>query len=111
MCNYQRHFVQHFGRIAEPLHRLTRAGATWSWGSEQQQAFERLKQALMTAPILAHPDTSLPFILETDASKGTGEQRSTIGAALLQEQGGRKRVIAYGAMFCRRRKQGAIGAR
>ena len=58
ICNYQRHFIREFAKIAEPLHQLTRAGTQWSWGPAQQQAFEELKKRLVTAPILAHPDDS-----------------------------------------------------
>ncbi len=61
----------------------------WHWGDSEQKAFDTLKEKLQTAPVLAHPDFSQPFILETDASnKG-------LGAVLLQEQEGVKRVIAY----------------
>jgi len=49
------------------------------WGSEQQQAFERLKQIISTVPVLVHPDFNRPFILYTDASK------EGLGAILAQE--------------------------
>ena len=38
------------------------------WGIDQQQAFDALKQALTTAPILAYPDFTIPFKLHMDAS-------------------------------------------
>ena len=38
------------------------------WGKEQQQAFNKLKLALTTAPILAYPDYNCPFIIHTHAS-------------------------------------------
>jgi hypothetical protein len=97
MCNYQRHFIYKFAEIAEPLHQLTRTGTAWVWGAPQQRAFETLKQKMVEAPILAHPDDSKPYFLETDASEGAGKQRSTIGAALCQEHDGKKRVVAYGS--------------
>ena len=46
-----------------------------------QAAFEKLKELLITPPILAFPNFELPFILETDAS-GMG-----LGAVLSQQQG------------------------
>jgi len=49
------------------------------WGSEQQQAFERLKQVISTVPVLTHPDFNRPFILYTDALK------EGLGAILAQE--------------------------
>ena len=41
---------------------------TIPWGSEQQEAFNALQQACMSAPILGYPNPEKPFILHTDAS-------------------------------------------
>ena len=40
-----------------------------SWGPLQQQAFDSMKEKHCTAPVLAYPKFSLPFILTTDSSK------------------------------------------
>ncbi|KIN99403.1 hypothetical protein M404DRAFT_30463 [Pisolithus tinctorius Marx 270] len=54
--------------IARPLNDLTRKDQLWTWGSREQQAFDALKLAFTTAPVLAFPDQDREFCLETDAS-------------------------------------------
>ncbi|KAA0032050.1 uncharacterized protein E6C27_scaffold223G00070 [Cucumis melo var. makuwa] len=43
-------------------------GLTVYYRSEVEEAFEKLKKAMVTLPVLALPDFSLPFVIETDAS-------------------------------------------
>ena len=63
---------------------------TIPWGSEQQEAFNALQQACMSAPILGYPNPEKPFILHTDASL------DGLGAVLYQkDESGQVRVIAY----------------
>ena len=60
------------------------------WMMKYQDAFDALKEALSTAPVLGYPDFSREFILETDASlNGLG--------TILSQQGkdGQICVIAY----------------
>ena len=55
---------------------------TFEWMTEHQEAFDALKEALCTAPVLGYPNFSREFILETDASlKG-------LGTVLSQQQKG-----------------------
>ena len=61
----------------------------WNWTQEHQIAFEILIDKLMSPPILAYPDFSLPFILHTDASY------QGLGAILYQKQDEKERVIGY----------------
>lgn len=82
-ANFSRGFVENFSSIARPLTEAT-AGKHSSkssrikWGENEQRAFDELKAALTSAPSLAVPDESRPFVLQTDASD------FGIGAALLQ---------------------------
>ncbi|XP_063592461.1 RAD50-interacting protein 1-like [Penaeus indicus] len=65
--------------VAAPLTRLTSQKVSFSWTSECQKAFERLKLLLSSDPVLAAPDFQRPFILQTDASD------IATGAVLLQD--------------------------
>ena len=71
-------FIPDESDIKVPLLKLTRKDEEWSWGKEQQKAFEKLKEALVTAPVLARHDFSKPFIIQTDASA------TAIGGVLIQ---------------------------
>ena len=76
-ASYYQQFISGFARIAGPLHDLVSDGAKRSkkkaadvsrlWGPKHQEAFESLKGALTTAPVLGYADYTKPFILETDA--------------------------------------------
>lgn len=89
LCAYYRRFIQGFATIAKPLHRLTEKGKRFSWDDESEQAFQRLKRALIEAPVLTYPERDGLFIIDSDASQ------FGIGAVLSQEQGGNERVISY----------------
>jgi hypothetical protein len=65
---YYQKFIHHFGIICQPLHALLRKGALFLWAEDHSTAFQTLKQALMLAPVLALPDFSTQFTIETDAS-------------------------------------------
>lgn len=67
-ANFYRRFIKDFAKLAKPLTDLTKKDQPWVWGSEQTNAFETLKKAFTTAPILRIPDDVNPFRLSTDAS-------------------------------------------
>ena len=79
LANYYRRFVQSYSKIATPLTNLLSAEREFVWTDSQWTAFKALKLALITAPVLVIPDTTLPFQIQTDSSD------YALGAALLQQ--------------------------
>lgn len=67
MAGYYRKFVKHFGIIARPLFNLLKKNVPFIWTEEANAAFELLKKSLMSTPVLAMPDFSKPFTIDTDA--------------------------------------------
>jgi len=66
--NFYHRFIKGFSKIAKPLTDLTKKGITWNWTNACQVAFDELKRAFTTGPILTHFDETRPTQLETDAS-------------------------------------------
>ena len=68
MLNYYRRFVRRFSNIANPLNALTKKNVPFDWTVACAEAFDKLKRALVSAPILAYPNFREPFLLFVDAS-------------------------------------------
>ncbi|QRW23527.1 Retrotransposable element Tf2 protein [Rhizoctonia solani] len=62
-------FVPNFSCLAHPLNNLTQKKQLWIWLEEQKAAFDAIKAEICKEPVLAHPDESKPYNLETDASE------------------------------------------
>ena len=95
-ANFYRKFISGYSQIAAPLSNLTRKQAKgsfvypWTPGSPEQRAFEALKRAFTTAPVLAHFDPNKKTWIETDAS-------NYVVAAVLSQEGadGVLRPVAF----------------
>ncbi|WVZ08755.1 hypothetical protein V8G54_022101 [Vigna mungo] len=77
LTGYYRRFVQGYGKIVKPLTQLLSKDG-FHWTEEAKTTFEELKKVIAHLPILAVPDYSKSFTLETYAS------RKGLGAILLQ---------------------------
>jgi len=82
-------FVPACAALAVPLDARTGKNRKFEWTSGCEDGFRKLKEALVSSPILAMPNDRDPFILDTDACE------VGIGAVLSQVQDGKERVIAY----------------
>ena len=68
LANYYRRFVKNFSKIALPLTNLLPDDVAWTWGDVQQAAFDALKQALTSEPLLVHAPSWTTLSSLTDAS-------------------------------------------
>jgi hypothetical protein len=91
-ANFYRRFIKDFSKIVKPLTDTTAkeySGKAWRWSDQCEEAFETLKKAFTSAPILKHYDPSLLTIMETDASD------FAIGGILSKQREGCLHPVAF----------------
>ncbi|CCO34987.1 Retrotransposable element Tf2 155 kDa protein type 3 [Rhizoctonia solani AG-1 IB] len=79
-ANFYCCFVHDFSCLARPLTSLTQKDQPWVWEAAQKESFQEIKIAISKEPVLAHPNESQPYTLETDASG------AAMGAVLSQRK-------------------------
>ncbi|RVW30894.1 Transposon Tf2-12 polyprotein [Vitis vinifera] len=79
LANYYRRFIKGYSKMVSPLTDLLKKDNQWDWSMQCQMAFESLKEAISTEPVLRLPDLDLPFEVQTDASD------RALGGVLVQE--------------------------
>ena len=90
MVNQLGKFSPNLAEKTRPLRELLQNDKAWLWGESQQQAFEEVKKALTTAPVLALFDPSRETVVSADASC------FGLGAVLMQRQeGGVMKPVVY----------------
>src|ERR1700712_3698295 len=91
-CNFYRRFIDGFSRTAKQLYERTekKHDNKWEWGNREQEAFDKMRKKLTTAPVLVHFDPLAPHKIETDASK-------YVCSGILSQQceDGKWRPVAY----------------
>ena len=86
---FYHHFKKDFSHIARPLTSLLAKDAPFEFDDECLNAFQILKKALISAPIIQPPDWSLPFEIMCDASD------YVVGVVLGQTKDKKHHAIAY----------------
>ncbi|CAK1600455.1 unnamed protein product [Parnassius mnemosyne] len=89
LSSYFRRFVRNFSVIARPLTNLTKKDVRWRFGEEERDAFNKLKEKLVSRPLLALYDPTAPVKVHTDASK------MGIGAILMQRHNDVVHPVSY----------------
>lgn len=86
-ANFYQRFIQNYSSVASPLTSLLKGTPRrMKWNPLVDNAFNRLKKAFTTAPILQHTDPEKPFVVEVDASD------VGVGAILSQLMGEKKKL-------------------
>ena len=68
LANFYRRFVKGFAAIAKPMTDLTKKDRDFTWDTKEEAAFQKLKEALTSAPILQVFDEDKPHEVWVDAS-------------------------------------------
>ena len=51
-ANFYHHFIESFLHHAKPIFKLTKKDCKWSWGKDEQQAFDKIKHCITSSPIV-----------------------------------------------------------
>ena len=90
VTGYYRQCIPDYARIAHPLVKLTKKYAPFRWGDAEHQAWERLRDVLVSDNVMAYPQLDKPYKLYTDACD------YAVGAILCQEdENGVERPVQY----------------
>ncbi|KAK1681808.1 hypothetical protein QYE76_042656 [Lolium multiflorum] len=88
-AGFYRRFIKDFSKISKPLTNLLQKDVPFVFDDDCKEAFETLKKALTTAPVVEPPDWNLPFEIMCDASD------FVVGAVLGQRVDKKLNVIHY----------------
>ena len=90
IVNHYGKFIPFLANLSAPMNKLLKKDAQFCWSSECEDSFNKIKEALTSAEVLAHFDPQVPLGLACDASTGG------IGAVLYHRyDNGTERPIAY----------------
>ena len=100
VVGYLRKFLKGFSKITFPLRQLLIQGTPWNWGAEQQEAFDKLKEMVLSETTLAYPNPDVPYIITLDESAfGLGYSCSQVDST------GTERFLAFMGRATSKREQ------
>lgn len=99
MVGWYRRFIPNFAELITPISKLLRKGQPFCWDVTCDVAFNKIRNLLVSKPILACPNFELPFTVQTDASA------FALGAVLTQSYEDGDRVICYLSRTLTRQEQ------
>ena len=89
LVGFSARFIPDFSTTADPLRKIARQGESFTWGEEQENAFQKLKRQIASAPVLAYFDKEAHTQIIADASP------VGLGAVLIQERNEERRAVCY----------------
>ena len=89
MINQLGKFVPHLADLTSPIRSLLSKKVDWLWGPHQDLAFNKIKRALTSSPVLALYDANINTKISADSSS------YGLGAVLLQEHSNDWKPVAY----------------
>ena len=64
MANYLTKFLENLSDVCEPIRKLTHKENVWNWTFEQDEAFKKLKETVIKAPVLKYLDSKMETTLQ-----------------------------------------------
>lgn len=89
ITSWYRRFIPNMATLVAPITNLLRKGINFKWSAECGAAFHKVKECLVSSPVISCPDFSKPFTIQTDASD------YGLGAVLSQDHPDGEKVISF----------------
>ncbi|XP_054277868.1 uncharacterized protein K02A2.6-like [Macrosteles quadrilineatus] len=100
MANFYSKFIPNFSEICAPLNKLRQKSVQWTWTKQCSQSINRIKDALVSTPILVPFNGELPIVVVADASS------VGIGCAIFHRYpNGEEKPIAYASKTLNKAEQ------